>query len=211
MTVPDRLGACSPLLLILVGHCVEQVTSSVLGAWTWVPAMLAFWTAIALLVKSLGSADGPRRWFRAPGSRSIWCWLSVGVGLLGLPGFLAHWRIVASPAVLVLWLAFALINPLFEETYWRGFVLDATSSWPPAISVAYSAVLFAVSHPLIWGVHSAALRDWKVVPVLAVIGFIWAMAYRRTGSVWCSVIGHALCNLLGMSVPVLMNIYSPAP
>jgi uncharacterized protein len=75
--------------------------------------------------------------------------------------------------------------------------------------VSYSAILFAVSHPLIWGVQSAGLREWRVVPVLAVIGAIWAIAYRRTGSLGCSVVGHALANLFGMSVPLLLNLYSP--
>jgi membrane protease YdiL (CAAX protease family) len=135
----------------------------------------------------------------------------LGVGVLGLPGFLAHWRIVWRPEVLIPWLLFAVVNPPFEEAYWRGFLLDATRAWHSGLSVLYSATAFAVSHPLIWGVQSAALRDWRVVPVLAVIGVVWAMAYRRTGSLWCSVVGHACSNLLGMSVPLLMNLYSPLP
>ena len=209
MTGRDWLGAFSPLLLIPVCRLVEQVTAAELGRWSWVPAMLVFWAGIAALVKGLGGADAPRRWFRRPNMRSIWCWLSVGVGLLGLPGFFGHWRILLRPQVLIAWLVFAQVNPLFEESYWRGLLLDATRSWPLAVSVTYSAVLFAVSHPLIWGVQSAVLRDWRVVPVLAVIGLVWAVSYRRTGSLWCSFVGHACANLCGMSVPLLLNLYSP--
>jgi membrane protease YdiL (CAAX protease family) len=107
------------------------------------------------------------------------------------------------------WLVFALVNPLFEESYWRGLLLDATRTWHVVPAVTHSSILFAASHPLIWGVRSEALRDPRVVPVLVVIGVVWAVAYRRTGNIWCSVVGHACSNLFGMSAPLLLNLYSP--
>jgi membrane protease YdiL (CAAX protease family) len=207
----DRIATVSPWVLILVCRSIEQVTGSRLGPWGWVPAIVVFWIGIAVFVKSLGGANAPARWFSRPSARSLWCVLSVGAGLLSLPGFLLHWRILMRLEVLFPWLVFALVNPLFEEAYWRGFLLDATRSWPPAVSVPYSATLFALSHPWIWGVQAAVLRDWRVIPVLTVLGFVWAMAYRCTGSLWCSVVGHASSNLLGMTVPLLMNLYSPMP
>jgi membrane protease YdiL (CAAX protease family) len=171
--------------------------------------MLVFWGAIALLVRHGTSAKAPACWLKWPRRRGVWCWLAVAVGLLSLPGFVGHWRILLHPVVMPVWLLFSLINPLFEESYWRGLLLDATRSWHAVPAVAYSAILFAVSHPLIWGVRSDALRDLRVVPVLVAIGVVWAVAYRRTGSIWCSVAGHACSNLMGMSVPLLLNLYSP--
>jgi membrane protease YdiL (CAAX protease family) len=135
--------------------------------------------------------------------------LAVAVGLLSLPEFVRHWRLLLDPVVMIAWLLFAVINPLFEESYWRGLLLDAMRGWHAVPAVAYSALLFAASHPLIWGVRSEALGDLRVVPVLAAIGVVWAVAYRRTGSIVCSVAGHACANLLGMSVPLLLNLYSP--
>ena len=208
MTSRERFGAVSPFLLIFSCRSVAQVAGGAIGVWAWVPAMLVFWGGIAAFVRCVGGGDVPVRWFGRP-KRSVWCWLAVAVGLLSLPGFLGHWRVLLRPDVLILWLLFSLVNPLFEEAYWRGVLLDATREWPLAVSVSYSAILFAVSHPLIWGVQSVALRDWRVVPVLAVIGALWAMAYRRTGSVRCSVVGHACSNALGLSVPLLLNLYSP--
>jgi membrane protease YdiL (CAAX protease family) len=207
MTGRDAFAILSPLPLILVCRSIERLASP--GAWAWVPAMLVYWAVIAAFVLVAGGGGVPARWFRRPSRYGVSCWLSVGVGVLSLPGFLGHWRILLRPDVLVLGLLFPLVNPLFEEGYWRGLVLDATRTWPAAASVAYSAIAFAVSHPLIWGVQSAPLRDVRVVPLLAVIGALWAMAYRRTGSLWCSAVGHAVCNLLGLSVPLLMGLYSP--
>ena len=208
MTRRDWLVVVSPFPLIAVGRSVALMGTPP-GTWAWVPAMLVFWLAIAVLVRSGGSSEAPARWLRAPRRLSFWCWLAVAVGLLSLPEFIGHWRVLLHPGVMIAWLLFALINPLFEEAYWRGLLLDATASWHAVPAVAYSALLFAASHPLIWGVRSEALRDLRVVPVLAMIGIVWAMAYRRTGSIRCSVAGHACANLLGLSVPLLSNLYSP--
>src|SRR5687767_15510658 len=101
------------------------MASGTLGAWAWVPTMLVFWGMIAALVRYAGAADAPGRWFKRP-ERSVWCGLSVAAGFLSLPVFLEHWRVLGRADVLVLWLLFAFVNPLFEEAYWRGFLLDAT-------------------------------------------------------------------------------------
>lgn len=209
MSRRDWLVVISPLPLIAVCRSIEQLAGSALGAWVWVPAMAVFWGAIAILVRYGAPPEARGRWLRRPGCRSFWCWLSVAVGLCSLPGFFGHWRVLLQPVVMIAWLLFALINPLFEEAYWRGLLLDATRSWHVVPAVVYSAFLFAVSHPLIWGVQANALRDLRVLPVLTIIGIVWAVSYRRTGSLWCSLVGHACSNLLGMSVPLLLNLYSP--
>ena len=144
--------------------------------------MVLFWASIAGLILWLGGMERVKGWLQPAHGGWVWCLLAVGVGLLSLPGFVAHWVVLRPPAVLFAWLAFALINPWFEEGYWRGLLIDATTRWGGVLSVAYSATWFAVSHPLVWGVHSEALGHWVIVPVLAVIGMVWAMAYRRSGS-----------------------------
>ncbi len=203
------VGTISPFLLIFGCRLVEQRAGSALGVWVWVPTMLLFWGAIAVLVAYVGGRASVAAWSRWHGKGSWWCLPAVVVGVLTLPGFIAHWRVVLRKDVLVLWLLFALVNPLFEEAYWRGLLQDATREWQGALSVAYSATLFAVSHPLIWGVRSAGLGDWRVVPVLAAVGVVWALAYRQTGSLRCSVLGHMCSNLFGLSVPILLNLHSP--
>lgn len=88
--------------------------------------------------------------------------------------------------------------------------MDATESWGAFFSVTYSAAWFALSHPLIWGVHSTAMRQWHVVLALLFVGIVWAVVYRRTRSLRWTVAGHMLANLLGMAVPVLLNVHNPA-
>ena len=202
-------GAISPLGLVFGCRLCQQLLGEALGVWSWVATILVFWAAIAGLVWLVCGGEAFRRWWRRPTGGLLWCSLALLGSLLLLPGFIGHWRVLLEPNVFVPWLLFSLINPFFEEAYWRGLLLDATRDWPGALSVGHSATWFAVSHPLIWGVHSAALRDWAVVPVLVGVGVVWAMAFRRSGSLWCSVGGHICTNLLGLTVPVLLNLYSP--
>lgn len=203
------LAALSPVLLIAVCIPVQHVAGTMLGAWAWVPTMLVFWATIAIAVAWFGGRDAIARWLQPARGTAFWSLLAVGVGLLSLPGFLAHWRIVSDPLILGFWLAFALINPWIEEAYWRGMLMDATASWAGFLSIVYTAAWFALSHPLIWGVHSTAMRQWPVVIAMFFVGAVWATVYRRSRSIRWTIAGHMLANLLGMAVPVLLNLYDP--
>jgi membrane protease YdiL (CAAX protease family) len=133
----------------------------------------------------------------------------VLAGLLSLHGFLGHWALLADGRLVAAWLVFALVNPWFEESFWRGLLIDATASWGKAASLLYSSAWFAASHPLIWGIHSLPLRKPEAVGALFFVGLIWGLAYQRTGTLrWC-VAGHMLANLLGLAALVLLNLYDP--
>ena len=86
---------------------------------------------------------------------------------------------------------------------------EAASRLPKFRSV-YSAAWFALSHPLIWGVHSTAMRQWPVVLALLFVDAVWAPVYRRIRSLRWAIAGHVLANLLGITVPVLLDMYNPA-
>jgi membrane protease YdiL (CAAX protease family) len=205
-----RFAPLSPLALIAVCAGVQFALGSTLGVWTWLPTIFVFWSLIALAVRSLAGPGAVRRWLQPAQGASGWRLLGVGVGLLSLHGFLSHWRILEDPAIIGLWIAFGLINPWFEEAYWRGLLMDATASWGAPLSIGYSAAWFALSHPLIWGVHATAMRQWPVILALLMVGALWGVVYRRSRSLRWTIAGHMLANLLGMAVPVLLNLYDPA-
>lgn len=204
------VAALSPIPLIGICAAAQHGFGAMLGAWAWVPTILLFWFLIALAIKNFGGSHALIRWLQPAQGRLAWRIFGIGVGLLSLHGFLSHWQILHDPLVVGLWLAFALINPWFEEAYWRGLLMDATASWGAFLSIFYSSAWFALSHPLIWGVHSTAMRQWPVVLALLFVGAIWALVYRHTRSLRWTIAGHMLANLLGMAVPVLLNMYNPA-
>jgi len=204
-----RLVIVSPIGLIGACHLVQPATTG-LGPWAWVPTMVFFWAAIAGLISWAAGRDAVRRWLQAPQGGWAWSALAVAVGLLSLREFLSNWHLLESATVFFLWLGFGLVNPWFEEAYWRGLLIDATAGWVGGLGVVYSTLLFAWSHHLIWGVNSAALRHPAVLVGLAVVGAVWGVAYHRTRSLRFTIAGHAAANLLGLSVPVLMNLHVPA-
>ena len=200
----------SPIAVIALCRAVQRLAGALLGVWAWLPTMLVFWSLVALLMASGGRGWPMSTWLGRPRGGSLWSVLAVAVGLISVGEFVSGWRTLASPSLFALWLGFGLINPWFEETYWRGALIDATSRWAPGLGVAYSTVWFAVSHPLIWGVHSVALRNPAALAGLGVAGTVWGVAYYRTGSLRWTIAGHSLSNLLGLSVPVRLNVHVPA-
>ena len=199
------LFALSPIALVAICGAIQFIAGHYLGVWAWVPTMLGFWLVIGFLLRRY-----PRpltsRFARATGS-VFWSALAVLAGLLSLHGFASHWSLLSDTGLVAAWLVFALVNPWFEESYWRGLLMDSTASWGKAASLLYSSAWFAASHPLIWGIHSLPLRKPEAVGALLLVGVIWGLAYQRTGSLrWC-VAGHMLANLLGLAALVLLNLY----
>lgn len=95
-------------------------------------------------------------------------------------------------AVLCIALAIGLIAPVFEEFFFRGFILPFLggrflhsmghkNAWLAAIGV--SGCLFGVIH-----FQPAA------IPSLAALGVILGCAYVRTGTLWTSIVVHACWN-----------------
>ena len=201
--------ALSPLALVAICAAIQFTAGRYVGVWAWVPTMLGFWLVIALLLHHYPSSPRLRQRFRRPSGSPFWSVLAVLAGLLSLQGFLGNWTLLANAQLIVAWLAFALINPWFEESYWRGLLIDSTASWGKLASLLYSSAWFAASHPLIWGIHSLPLRKPEAVGALFFVGLIWGLAYQRTGSLrWC-VVGHMLANLLGLAALVLLSMYDP--
>lgn len=203
------LFAFSPLALVAISASIQLIAGHYVGVWAWVPTMLGFWLLIALLLHMYPGSPRPLQRFQRASGSQFWSVLAVLAGLLSLNGFLGHWTLLVDAQLIAAWLVFALVNPWFEESYWRGLLIDSTASWGKLASLLYSSVWFAVSHPLIWGIYSLPLRKAEAVGALLFVGLIWGLAYQRTGSLrWC-VAGHMLANLLGLAALVLLNIYDP--
>jgi uncharacterized protein len=92
----------------------------------------------------------------------------------------------------ILVIAFA---PISEEVFFRGFVFGGLRGrmgfWPAAIA---SGVFFGLIH-LLGG-------SWEVIPPLAAFGVLLAWLYEKTGSIWPSVLMHALQNAIAFAVTV---------
>jgi CAAX prenyl protease-like protein len=124
---------------------------------------------------------------------------SVGSRAAFNPNVLGGWSKVGFLAVRMLGLV--LIVPLFEELFWRSFVVrwindpDKFDKVPigqiTPMAAAITAGLFAIEHPAEW------------LPAL-LTGGLWAWLLKQTRSVSACFVSHSVANL-GLGVYVLLN------
>ncbi|MBI3949284.1 MAG: CPBP family intramembrane metalloprotease [Acidobacteria bacterium] len=89
-------------------------------------------------------------------------------------------------------LGVAILAPLAEEIFFRGYVFGTLLQYSKAPAYFISAAMFAVVH----------LEPAVMLPLFAV-GLVLAYGYYRTGNLMVSVIAHAANNLVGV---VLMYV-----
>jgi uncharacterized protein len=196
----------SPILIILVAFAIAILAGNVLDVWVWVPIMVVYWFLIALLVWANGGKSLLIRWL-AP-SKGPWYWNVLALVLVVplLPSFIGNIHFYSERWILLLTIVVALINPWFEEAYWRGLILDRTSEWSYWVSLLLSSTFFTINHlPL--AVHSIAIR-YTLIPVF-VMGLVWGIVYKKTKSLRWVILGHILVNLFSLMIPAFMNLLLP--
>jgi hypothetical protein len=196
----------SPILIILVAFIIAFLAGNVFGVWVWVPIMIAYWFLIALVILANGGKPLVIRWL-AP-SKGAWYWngLALVPVLPLLPTFIDNINFYTEWWILLLTIVVALVNPWFEEAYWRGLLLDRTSEWPNWKSLLFSSVFFALTHlPL--AVHSIAIR-FTIIPVF-IMGLIWGIVYKKTKSLRWAIFGHFLVNFFALTIPAFLNLLLP--
>lgn len=211
LVIKERFLLLSPWLVLVVGHAAARIAAHYIGTWAWVPLALVYWGLLGGLIVWGNGKDARKRWFSPPRGPRRWSVVAVAVGFITLPILILNRHLLADPTIFVLWILFALINPWFEEGYWRGLLLDAAAEaqWPRSLSTAYTTVLFAASHPLMWGVFSIANRDWMPLVALLLMGMAWSTAYHHTGTLRWAIVGHVIVDLGNLAVPVFLNLYIP--
>jgi membrane protease YdiL (CAAX protease family) len=178
-----------------------------MGQWVFIPVFILYWGISFLITIKFAGISGIKNWLQKPSGKIGWLVLSVIVGLIPLQIFLTNLHILTFPIIL-LSIPFVLLNPFFEELYWRGFVLDFT--FPSKIaSSLYSSILFILSHLLIWGVFSYGNRNYFLIGSLAIISTTWCIVRIKTKSIWWCIISHFFVDVFNLMVFVMLNIYIP--
>ena len=87
-------------------------------------------------------------------------------------------------------LAAAVLAPIAEEIYFRGYVFRAyVAQKGPLQAYLFSSVLFAVVH-----------LNWQAFVPIFVVGLFLGFLYQRTGSVLPGIIAHAFNNAVAFTV-----------
>jgi hypothetical protein len=89
-----------------------------------------------------------------------------------------------------------VVAPACEEFFFRGFFYRALRS-------RFAVIAAAIIDGLVFGaVHYTGSQTLSVLPVLAVLGFVFCMLYERTGSILPGIALHAVNNSISYAVTV---------
>jgi membrane protease YdiL (CAAX protease family) len=123
--------------------------------------------------------------------------------------FIGSWQLITPLQIFIPWLILGLINPFLEEFYWRGLMLDMTQTWPKWIPVLYISLFFALNH--VFGIAFTSIGAGNPIFLINtfVLGVLFSIIYLKTKSLRWLIIGHGLADLLGLSIPVFLNLWVP--
>ena len=204
-----RFVLLSPVLVILVGSLTIRLAARSLGVWAWVPWVLVYWALICVVVFWGVGKAAVTRWMRPPHGRWLWSAVPFVLVLPAIPMFISSWQLLKPVYVWVPSLIFIAVNPVLEEWYWRGTLLDATSTWPSWIAIPATSVLFSLDHLWSKGVISLAERNPVFLIYAFVFGVVFGIVYKKTGSLRWPIVAHAFADLFGLSVAVFLNLWVP--
>ena len=197
----------SPVMRIIICSAAAVLLNPVMGKWVFVPVFILYWGLSVLITLRYAGIAGIKIWLKKPAGKIIWLILALIAGFIPLQILLSNAHLLTVPLIF-LSLPFVVLNPFFEELYWRGFVLDFTFK-SRFLSSLYSCILFILSHLFIWGVFSYGNRNYFLIASLAIMSAVWCLVRLKTKSLWWCIVSHFFVDVFNLMVPVMLNIVIP--
>ncbi len=197
-----------PLALIIFTAIVGKLFFTIFEHRAWIPVVLFYWTAIGIIIFFDNKKNGKKTisYFNKLKPNFLALFLSVLVGFIPLPILLKYFHLIESNNLILLWISFALINPFFEEIFWRAYLLDKTPAIPFWTKGIISSLLFTYSHPLIWAGFSKLMLSPEMMVSLFIMAMTWVFTYRKTKSLLPAYFSHLLVDLFNGSILVFLNL-----
>ncbi|MEK5231929.1 CPBP family glutamic-type intramembrane protease [Lysinibacillus sp. FSL K6-0232] len=200
----------SPFLIILLGFLTATVCHSFIGGWAWIPLAIVYWSLLGFAIYFFKDTRNLGDWFQKSRKSPFWITITMLIGMFPLTILMMNYHLFESAWLIFYWLVFALINPWFEEYYWRGVLFDRLlTKYPKWFVIFYTTALFVISHPLMWGVFSYASRSYHLYIYLSVAGIVWAITYLKTQSLRAIILSHFIVDIGNLTVLTFLNLYIP--
>lgn len=200
----------SPFFIIGLGFLTATAFNALIEGWAWVPLAIVYWSSMGYCIWRFKGDKPLAHWLKKSRKAPGWITITLLIGMFPLTILVMNYHLFDSVWLVVFWLLFALINPWFEEYYWRGVLLDRLLlKFPQWAAVLFTTILFMISHPLMWGVFSAANRSYHLYIFLFVAGIVWAITYLKTKSLRYVVLSHFIVDIGNLTVLTFLNIYVP--
>lgn len=139
------------------------------------------------------------------GIRTVLILLAVFIGILGLSEVAGRFippqsdtftfNIYKTAGWLpLLWFAVGVCAPVFEESLFRGFLFVSLRESPigPGGTIVLTSLLFASLHAIQYDVYG--------VTVVFVLGITFGVVRFLTGSLWSTILLHAIWNLTELAI-----------
>lgn len=177
--------------------------------YAWLLAFAIYYLSVELALR-FSRAPSLFRWYTSP----LYPLPKLKYGLVGLvlPALLPVGVLFSNYQAVPLWTwfyicVFALINPFFEEVFWRGVINQLPVSGVQRQFV--SAGLFSFSHYFLWGTYWLS-NPRLLVPTCVttfVMGWCWMWFYQRDGRLLYPVLSHMVVDFVNLSIAVFMGIH----
>lgn len=196
----------SPVLIIAVNFGLAYSFGQIIGKWAFIPMILTGWVLWLFFIIKYGGTESIKSWLRKPSGSFGWNILAIVVGLIPLPLFLFHYKLLDDPTIWLPWILLALINPWIEEFYWRGLLLDYTKNWSNGVSILFVSTLFALNHAA-FGINSDVNGGFELVVSTLIMGVVWGLVYKKTKSIRWAIFSHFLVDFLGVSTAAFLDLF----
>lgn len=134
-------------------------------------------------------------------------WLLIGVvlpALIPLNVFILKIGNVPYQYIIYI-LIFSIINPVFEEGFWRGLL--SYLPYRRVYVILYSALLFGFSHYWFW-------HHWFNIPIVTIttvvsttiMGVLWMSFFLRKKNIIYLIISHFLVDIFNLSVAIYSGV-----
>jgi len=181
-----------------------------LGVFAYIPVLIIYWSVLSIFILLNGNIKNTvKSWLQPPKGSKWWSVIPFLFIFMSLPMILMNWSLLADLYILISLIIFSLINPWFEEFYWRGLILDITKNWPLWSRLLYSSLFFTLNHPLMIGIFSIANRMVIFLFTTFILATIYCLIYIKTSSLRWLILAHALLDFIGMATAVFLNYYIP--
>ena len=212
-TYSKRLGLIllSPFTVILLGQLAARTLGPALGVGSWLPLSIGYWVMLILIIIWNGDKNAINRWLQP--SQGSWFWPILAISIAVIPTlpmqFPNTWRFLLQTRIWLSTLIFVVINPLAEEGYWRGLLLDAMANTNKWLAVLYASILFMINHMWI-SVMVIGARNPMASIFQFVFGVLMSITYLKTQNLRWPLFAHFLANLFTPTIAVFLNLYVPA-
>ncbi|SIO11183.1 hypothetical protein SAMN05444409_2060 [Epilithonimonas zeae] len=190
----DLLTIISPIIIIVFNICSSFVFKYEVIEWSFIPITMIEWMMIIFFISMNGGTDLVTLWLKRPSKNWLLSIVSLLIVLLypnifsNIKNFCGSWMLVTS------YILIAVLNPFFEEFYWRGLLTDITPHWNATASTLYSNLLFTFNYVVL----QASFRQsttWEMILFIFITSIIWCITYQKTNSLRWVILSHFVWNL----------------